>query len=404
MQNSAKKLLEIALEKISPSIKILFLVGGFFLSLSYFALAHAKPLPGEEVGTRSLAPISINGIGSISEKTGGFSGDLWRDTSFSTARQLLEIMPLRVDSPALRKLKKRFLLSSFTPISGEGDEQDLLFRLRLIHLAWLDDPSLLDQMVALVPASALNSSIAAIHVSGYFIAKQNEKACEKTRNYMPQFQRSGAIFWRQAMIFCQAFSNKKQEAELSLRLLQEDVPSISSDYVNLIQNIFAEDKNIRASAIEQWTALLRLSTAGITPIVQAFPAPNERIGKYISNFSRASWIKEHQRDAEDKKEANLTQLYLLADAAGAEITRDEWTALLPFVRRNNDRVSYVIAALLPELIAKKNTAEIISLVLIGFGSENLKNIDSYSAAPLIAALREIGDRETAQAITAELLP
>ncbi|HEC90512.1 MAG TPA: hypothetical protein ENI55_02475 [Alphaproteobacteria bacterium] len=173
---------------------------------------------GEE-NTRAarLAAMNADGIGVLSDKEGGFGAAMWKGTERSLLDTLLPRLPVKTNSPAMRGLIRRLLLSAADAPQGKAPPGKLI-ETRVKLLASMGDLAAVNRLLDAVPDRAKSEPLARIEANSRFLANDNARACALAAARIGE---SDAPFWQKAFIFCQALAGENDKAALGVSLLRE---------------------------------------------------------------------------------------------------------------------------------------------------------------------------------------
>jgi hypothetical protein len=171
----------------------------------------------ENASTARLAAMDADRTGVLSGKEGGFGVDMWKGTERSLVDTLLPRLPVRTNSPAMRGLIRRLLLSAADAPKGKATPGTLI-EMRVKLLASMGDLAALNRLLDAVPDRAKSETLARIETNSRFLANDNARACALAA---ARIGKSDAPFWQKAFIFCQALAGERDKAALGISLLRE---------------------------------------------------------------------------------------------------------------------------------------------------------------------------------------
>lgn len=178
-------------------------------------------------------------IGLWTRDDGGLGYDLWRGSRRETVTILLDRLSGGIDSPTLRTLMLRVLLSRAetpgpsvrTVAGGGGPEQNLLV-LRGRALLALGQPAYLGALLDLVEGDAAGEpEILRLKTQASLLTGDYGQACEAARAGVSRAP--GDAFWTKAQVACQAASGDGAAAMLGLDLLRESGEGIDHGFAEL---------------------------------------------------------------------------------------------------------------------------------------------------------------------------
>lgn len=193
--------------------------------------ADRQPAPAEGEGPVSLrGGIVVDRLGTGLPETsgpldpgaGGLGLDLWAGSDRNQVVRLLDAAPRQIESPALRDLTVRLLLSAASPPSGGGRAGQpgelLLARAELLkHIGAYE--GLLELLERLPRDAASDPALAKLHVEAALLTRNRAAACRQARAGVNLFPETA--FWQEVLIYCQITEGEEAAANLGLSLLRE---------------------------------------------------------------------------------------------------------------------------------------------------------------------------------------
>jgi hypothetical protein len=165
----------------------------------------------------ALAATAADYGGPLDPSSGGLPLDMWRGTDRAFVERLLPALPVVPESPALRNLARRLLLSSAEAPAGTPETN--LMAVRAGRLVALGDRRAAVELLDRIPESQLDAGTARLRLEASWLAGENERACADVPELMRRFDQD--VYLQKALIFCQARSGQTDEATLGLDLLRE---------------------------------------------------------------------------------------------------------------------------------------------------------------------------------------
>lgn len=225
--------------------------------------SRQKSALGTGVEVDSLMRIDPDTAGVLSERDGGFGLSMWRGLSREYLETSLKVLPVRLQSPTLRNLMRRLLLSQAeVPIAtGEASGQNaslVLARIKL--LADMGDSEAVRSLLKAVPGRLEGEEISLIEVENKFLANDNARACGLVVN---QIQTTPSAEWQKMHTFCLAMAGEHDKAALAVSLMSE-LGDEDELFFSLIEAL-ASGKPIELQSLENPTplvlAMLRVNKA-----------------------------------------------------------------------------------------------------------------------------------------------
>lgn len=163
-----------------------------------------------------LSRLTADAAGTLTPDSGGLRTDLWNGTPGPIALRLVSLLPAAPDSPALRSLQRRMLLSS-GPAPADVAEGELLVERarRLLAMGALDE---LGALAAVVPGRDDDPSLARVMVERALAVGEDVAACDR---HDAIAGRAGDRFWVKVGVVCDLRRGDAAKAEFGVRLLAE---------------------------------------------------------------------------------------------------------------------------------------------------------------------------------------
>mgnify|MGYP000709417250 CR=1 FL=1 len=179
--------------------------------------ANVRQAVAENAKAARLAAMNADSIGVLSDKEGGFGAAMWKGTERSVLDAMLPRLPVKTNSPAMRGLIRRLLLSAAEAPQGKAPPGTLI-EMRVKLLASMGDLAAVNRLLDAVPDRAKSETLARIEANSRFLANDNARACSLAA---AQIGESDKPFWQKAFIFCQALAGEHDKAALGVSLLRE---------------------------------------------------------------------------------------------------------------------------------------------------------------------------------------
>lgn len=160
--------------------------------------------------------------GPLEPGEGGLGLDLWAGSDRESLIRLLAAAPRQIESPALRDLTLRLLLSSATPPTGRAGEPapGALLRARAELLYDLGAFDGLRRLLQRLPRGAdTDPDLARLRVETALLERDRAEACRETRGGIELYPQTA--FWQEALIYCQISEGEEAAAGIGLALLRE---------------------------------------------------------------------------------------------------------------------------------------------------------------------------------------
>lgn len=196
--------------------------------------------PDTSIAAVELAAPGIDRLGLVSTGKGGFAPDLWNGTDPGFLKQILTLFPVRVNSPAERRLAQNLLLSpgappaaatdapaepsadasapAPAPSSGETIDAATLLQARVQNLVTMGDWADTVALLELVPADQMTDGLRRIHADAELASDHLNAACAVGQTAL---QASSDVYWQELQVFCQLATEQGTAAALGLDVLRE---------------------------------------------------------------------------------------------------------------------------------------------------------------------------------------
>lgn len=205
--------------------------------------SEASEKEAEETGDPTLvdvAPLEMvdpNSVGLLDEEAGGFGIAMWEGTHRNLLVRLLPKLPSAARSPTMQALQRRLLLSTATA-PGDGELRVNLLPLRFERLTAMGFSKAIIELARIIPAHAMDESMAIAYVESIFLAGDAETACKEVRKRVRDYQ---GAHWQRMLIFCEAIAKEAQAVQLGLALLREMPEKSTPAFFQLVDAILGKD-------------------------------------------------------------------------------------------------------------------------------------------------------------------
>ncbi len=177
----------------------------------------AEAPPEDGILVRTLEEIAPEAIGAPLPGLAPLPPDLWSGSSRQRIERLLELLPVRTSSPAMRRLALRLLAAPALPPEGDGTAAEFA-TLRAAALAAMGERAAALTLLDRNGPDRDEERIARLESDRWLAALDYESVCEPVAD---RVSRSAAFYWRQVLILCQARAGLVEAATLGLDLLRE---------------------------------------------------------------------------------------------------------------------------------------------------------------------------------------
>lgn len=184
----------------------------------------------EGIEIRKLDNDGSAATGPLTPTQGGLGIDLWAGTTADRVADLINSLPSDIQSPALRELARRMLLSSaeppsLLPLQASAEPQtptasaDDLLRLRAERLYAMGEFEGLNALLELFSERRDDQTLRRLRVDGLLLAGDWEAACRPALNALARAPQES--YWQRVKIACDAVAGDDTRAHLGLDLLRE---------------------------------------------------------------------------------------------------------------------------------------------------------------------------------------
>jgi hypothetical protein len=159
-------------------------------------------------------------IGVLDAQRGGLAASLWDGTSAPVARVLLAHLPVTTESPALRHLSRRLLLTA-GPAPKGAQEAPSLAEIRVERLLALGEPEAAVALADMAPAQVRGPGMALARVEAQLLAGKADGACAA----LPAVGDIGQdLMLNQVQVLCQIKAGNSLAANFGLDMLRGRKP------------------------------------------------------------------------------------------------------------------------------------------------------------------------------------
>ncbi|MCD6035754.1 MAG: putative Antifreeze glycopeptide polyprotein [Rickettsiales bacterium] len=342
--------------------------------------------------------VGYDSIGIITPEQGALGEKLWLGTDRRVAEHLLVLLPINTHSRTLGALRFRLLASGTASPKGYGYFETLL-GLRLRQLSAMGEYNAVSDLIARVPKSYVNEPIEQEAIHTLFRVGQYKQACTKIQSARRHFN---TPLWKPYLIVCQLLEGKLDQAELGMRVLQEEKVTLPPVFQEALR--FGRKNRKKPLPTQMVNALwqgVAVLTSGNPPVPKKLdisPAVLEAVTTYHASnpesFDRATieaaWAKKRKLGIPERIEA-LASLYTLIESSGVPISNIAWYELL---LASYKPPSSVVLRLLDDASAYQRTGETLALLALSFGDTSIAKADERVISLGVKALHRLGlDKE-----------
>jgi hypothetical protein len=242
----------------------------------------AQPAPDTrvmppDIQVKDLGSVDPESVGTLDGTSGGLGADMWQGTPRSTIRRLVAGIPAEIQSPVLRSLAERLLLTSAAlPPLAEGEEpgKPSMLSLRAERLQAMGRVEAAKALIIASPLRARDPDLVRLLVDNRFLANDIGGACSESKKGAG---RPITPYWQKVAIFCQLLAGDNEAAVLGANILAES-PNFEDKAFLALVDALAQDRSVGIESLPNPTALhlamLRSVNAPIPPDTVENAAPD----------------------------------------------------------------------------------------------------------------------------------
>lgn len=174
----------------------------------------------ESIQVEGLNAVDPDSVGTIGPADGGLGVDMWSGTSRQFVDMLLSRLPDRIESPTLRDLARRLLLTvARVPLAEKGGRtQTNLLALRVKRLRALGLVADAGALLAAAPSRVRDSGSHRLDIEQMVIENNFDGACAEL---LHDGRRRTDKEWQRLSIYCQLRAGKTESAAFAANVLSE---------------------------------------------------------------------------------------------------------------------------------------------------------------------------------------
>mgnify|MGYP001167721019 FL=1 len=185
------------------------------------------------VAVHNLKELDRDSIGLLDANQGGLGADMWSGISRSFVTRLLVLLPSRINSPIMRNLMRRLLLTEAVA-PKKIKSQPALLPLRIITLFETGDLKSALALISLTSNRTSEEGLARIGIDGRLFGNDTAGACQLVQVHSDQFK---GVYWQKAATFCLAMAGKTAQANLLSDVLAENTNSLHPAFFSAIDKL-----------------------------------------------------------------------------------------------------------------------------------------------------------------------
>lgn len=165
-----------------------------------------------------LKQIDDESVGVLTGADGGFGLDMWEGMTRTEAVALVDALPNRIASAALREASALLLLSRARAPVAVSDDAPSLLAARGRALMRMGDVKNAELLLAAAPRQGRPAGLDVVDAQVQVLKYNNARACGLVRNSK---ERPNNDFWQRLLIYCDALDGKADSVNFGLSLLRE---------------------------------------------------------------------------------------------------------------------------------------------------------------------------------------
>ena len=185
------------------------------------------------VAVQSLQELDRDSIGLLDDNQGGLGADMWSGISRSLVTRLLVLLPSRINSPIMRNLMRRLLLTEAVA-PKKVRSQPALLPLRIGALFETGDLKSALALISLTSNRTSEEGLARIGIDGRLFGNDTAGACQLVQVQSDQFK---GVYWQKAAAFCLAMAGKMAQANLISDVLAENTNSLNPAFFSAMDKL-----------------------------------------------------------------------------------------------------------------------------------------------------------------------
>jgi hypothetical protein len=210
------------------------------------SVPRSRPLESSPVATKTNSPSSIrveglraidpDSVGTLGPAAGGLGADMWSGTSRTYIETLLTRLPAKIESPTMRGLARRLLLSvARVPLAKKGNASrtSLIARRveRLRAIGLVEDAGAL---LAASPARGRDPALLRLSTEQMVIEDNFSGACaEALRDARQGADRN----WQRLVVYCQLRDGQNEAAAFGANILAETAGFDDPTFLSLVDRL-----------------------------------------------------------------------------------------------------------------------------------------------------------------------
>ena len=207
---------------------------------------------GIEVG--ELVALDPDSGGTLEESMGGLGIDMWDGTDRATLERLLPQLPASMNSPGLRELARRLLLSTaIVPPAPKGAPGASIVGIRVGKLEAMGLTGAVVDMIQIASTRETDPALVRATIGSRLALGDAAGACDSAERSRGKY--SGA-YWQQVAIFCKTHAGDLETAALETNILAESGDVEDPAFFTLADILITRPKKAHLDSMPNPTPLL----------------------------------------------------------------------------------------------------------------------------------------------------
>lgn len=226
----------------------------------------------DAISVSDLDAPSIEQVGALDSSDGGYGMDMWADAPRDHINYLLEQLPTTIESPHLRNMMARLLLSRATlPHTDTSTDEDAnnFVELRLSKLLESGQDAAFSELSDAIPPHRHTDAMRRLEFIKYLRRLDRDRVCKTAREAIAKFT---LPFWQKAVIVCQALEGDMPAARIGIEVLREQGALPDDAFIALLDSVDQKAQNATVTpidSVQDQSSPLHLALASIAGALPA---------------------------------------------------------------------------------------------------------------------------------------
>ena len=335
----------------------------------------------DEIIVKDIDTISYDELSLPNKNWPNITPVIWHESNPELIETIISNLAHTPHNKKLKSLKEKLLLTGYALERPTYDDGHFLFTTRLKILALNGKYESITKLNALLPEQLRNEEIERITSIAHFLKHSHKKSCQE---HSSSFDRYSTGYWQTLKILCQGVNGKKEQAELSKKLLLEDGYAIAESFAPILNHAIEKASLSDKAAFHQW---LRDSLHAH----RILPKPRLNLDHKKYRYQKTKLTAPHfNPKALNESIHTLTQFYLNAHQLGLD-TRQEREAIFIYSISHGLLIpNELITSLLYDASSNLRKGEALALILYIMKDTPFSSIPPFWQYHITHNLHEIG--------------